>query len=322
MQNVMENWNAQIMEQNGFLPCDKHPYGALGRCYRLSPSLGEGLYWVYGEKDLFDIKIHDFYYHKDTLIHCDVTGYLCLFYYSSISGEQLTPYRRINAGCIQSIAGDKEPYKMLVHKNIPVRSIGIGIAPAYYERHLKEIYPEEYQSPYDAFAKLNQESAFPDLVQLLKQIESYNGEGIAAKLFYRGKVEEIVSLLLSHMAKQDSPSAPKEVSRQDLKQLEIAAAYLNNHYAGNVRLEQLAQFSCMSISKFKVLFKQVYGCSVTDYIQQLRLSHAEFLLAESDLTIGQIAASVGYSTSSRLATLLRQSTGLTPAQYRKMARRK
>ena len=273
MQNVMENWNAQIMEQNGFLPCDKHPYGSLGRCYRLSSSLGEGLYWVYGEKDLFDIKIHDFYYHKDTLIHCDVTGYLCLFHYSSISGEQLTPYRRINAGCIQSIAGGKEPYKMLVHKNIPVRSIGIGIAPAYYEQHLKEIYPEEYQNPYDAFAKLNQESAFPDLVQLLKQIE-------------------------------------------------IAATYLNNHYAGNVCLEQLAQFSCMSISKFKVLFKRVYGCSITSYIQQLRLSHAECLLAESDLTIGQIATSVGYSTSSRLATLLRQSTGLTPAQYRKMARRK
>ena len=187
---------------------------------------------------------------------------------------------------------------------------------------MKTCYPEEYVNPYDAFAKLDQEEVFPELVILLKQIENYRGEGMAAKLFYKGKIDEVVSLLLSRLMNQSTKKNLTEVSKQDLKQLEVAVSYLNDHYASDIPLEQLAQFACMSVSKFKMVFKRVYGCSVTKYIQHRRLSHAECLLAESELTIGQIAESVGYSTSSRLASLLRESTGLTPAEYRKMAQLK
>jgi len=69
-------------------------------------------------------------------------------------------------------------------------------------------------------------------------------------------------------------------------------------------------------------FKKVYGCTITEYIQQRRMSQAEYLLAHTDLQIGQIAQTIGYSTSSRFAELFRRSTGLLPLEYRKMAKRK
>ena len=322
MQSIMETWNGQIVEPHGFCPCNEHPYGPLGQCWRLSSKIGEGVFWAYGEKDLYDIKIHNFHFHKDTMIECDVSGYLSIYYYDSISGEQLSPYRRMDAGCIQSIAGSEEPYKMWVHKNIPIKSIGIGITPAYYEQHMKSQYPEEYLNPYEAFAKLDQEEVFPELVFLLKQIESYRGDGLAAKLFYQGKVNEVLSLLLDRLLNQSKKVHNNDLSKQDIKQMEVAVSYINDHYASDIPLEQLAQFACMSVSKFKIVFQRMYHCSATEYIQQRRLSHAECLLADSELTVGQIAASVGYSTSSRLAKLFRESTGLTPAEYRKMSHRK
>lgn len=288
----------------------------------MSSEIGEGYFGAYGKKDLFDIKIHDFYYYKDTLVESKVSGYLCIFYYDSISGEQLTPYRRINAGCIQSIAGGDEPYKIWIHKKIPIRSIGIGIAPAYYEQYMQKTYPEEYFSPFTAFADLDQEAIFPELIILLKQVENYRGEGMAAKLFYESKVSEVVSMLLSRLKNQSKKPKKTEISEQDLKQIELAGAYINDHYASDIPLEQLAGFACMSLSKFKLQFQKVYNCSVTSYIQQRRLSHAECLLMTSDLTIGQIAKSVGYSTSSRLSELFRQSTGLTPVEYRKIMQQK
>lgn len=318
MQKTMENWNADIIEPYGFTICNTHSYNKSGRCWKLSPELGEGFFWAYGEKDLFDIKIHDFYYHKDTLVESKIPGYLSISYYDSISGEQLTPYRRINAGCIQSVVGSDEPYKIWIHKNIPVRSIGIGISPAYYEEYMRALYQEEYSNPYTAFAMLNQEAVFPELVVLLKQVENYHGDGIAAKLFYSGKVAEVVSMLFTRLKNQKKEKDIRRISEQDIKQIELAASYINDHYAREIPLEHLAGFACMSLSKFKNLFQKVYNCSVTGYIQQRRLSHAECLLAESDLTIGQIAKSVGYSTSSRLAVLFRESTGLTPIEYRKM----
>lgn len=319
MLSSMENWNGMVISPYGFVPYSgKHKYGTMGQCWKLMPDVGNGYFWVYGEKDLFDIKIHNFYFNEDTLIESDVSGYLSIFYYDSISGEQLKPYRRLNAGCIQSIAGNNEPYKMWVHKKIPIRCIGIGISPSYYEDYLKAHYPEEYLNPSSAFAQLNQDATFPELVFLLKQVKNYRGNGIAAKMFYEGKVTEVVALLLERMKSRLKKADNLTVSHADMRQMQTAIAYLNDHYSCNISLGQLSNISCMSTTKFKLLFKKLNGCTVTSYIQHRRLSHAECLLSETDLTIEQIAKSVGYSTSSRLAELFRQSIGLTPLKYRKM----
>lgn len=323
MQNKIEKWNIFSLDPRNFIPCENnHGYSSVGRCWKLSPQYGEGLLWAYGQEDFFDIKIHDFFFHEDALIECGISGYLSIFYYDSISGEQLTPYRRMNAGCIQSIAGNDEPYKILVHKKIPVRCIGIGISPAYYTEYLKTHFAEEYVNPYNAFAGLNQEENFPDLVLLLKQVENYRGDGIAAKLFYEGKISEVISRLMEHTKKSSQKAQKMEVNKQDLQQIETVVSYINDHYSCDIPFDHLTQIACMSATKFRTVFKKVHGCTVTDYIQQRRLSHAECLLSETDLPIRQIANSVGYSTSSRLSTLFRNSTGLTPLEYRNMVRPK
>ena len=49
--------------------------------------------------------------------------------------------------------------------------------------------------------------------------------------------------------------------------------------------------------------KQSQGCTITEYVQQRRMSQAEHLLIDTDFTMGQIAEMIGYSTSSRFAEL-------------------
>ena len=73
---------------------------------------------------------------------------------------------------------------------------------------------------------------------------------------------------------------------------------------------------------FPSCFKKYYDCTITEYVQQRRMSQAEYLLAYTELTVGQVAQTVGYSTSSRFAELFRKSTGLLPLEYRKNAQRK
>lgn len=99
-------------------------------------------------------------------------------------------------------------------------------------------------------------------------------------------------------------------------------AYLNDHYAFEIPSERLSQIAAMGTTKLKTTFKQFHNCTVTEYIQQRRMSQAEHLLSKTDLTIGQIAQAVGYSTSSRFAELFRRSTGILPGEYRKIAQRK
>lgn len=156
--------------------------------------------------------------------------------------------------------------------------------------------------------------------RLLTEIKNYRGEGIAAKLFYEGKVAEAVSMVVEYQ-KKHSEKITQKLSRQDIESIQTVASYLGDHYASDISLERLTQIACMGTTKLKSCFKKYYDCTITEYIQQRRMSQAEYLLAYTDLSVGQIAQTIGYSTSSRFAELFRKSTGLLPMEYRKMAQK-
>ena len=320
--SIIADYYEPLLTDNHFIPADdNNSFNSAGQCWRLSHEFGEGFYWVYAKKDLYDIKIHDFYFHDDFFMEFNLPECLSITRYDSISGEELSPYRRLSAGCIKTFIGGYTPYKALIHKNIPIRSIGIEIAPAYYEDYLKKLYPEAQINPVDAFRKIDQTSDFPEMSRLLTEIKDYRGEGVAAKLFYEGKVAEAVSMVVEYQKKHPEKTAHK-LSQQDIESIQTVASYLSDHYASNISLERLTQIACMGTTKLKTCFKKYYDCTITEYIQQRRMSQAEYLLAYTELTVGQVAQTIGYSTSSRFAELFRKSTGLLPLEYRKTAKRK
>lgn len=318
----IENYYQHKLLENGF--CEEPANGSfnpIGKLYSIPSKIGEGVYWVYGQKNLYDIKIHDFYFYEDSFFDLQSRECLGICYYESIYGEEISPYRRLTAGCVKCFIGGLSPCKTLVHKNIPIRTIDIEIMPAYYEQYLKETFPSVYTDPHEAFHNISWSDNFPEMVHLLRQIWHYQGDGIAAKLFYEGKVAEALSLILEYNRRQKNV-VEVQISNQDMKSLENVTAYINDHFNNSISVEHLCRIACMGRTKFKTLFKQAYRCTVTEYIEQRRLSHAESLLTATDFTIEQIAAAIGYSNAGRFANSFKKSTGLFPAEYRKMARRK
>lgn len=320
MHDVIEETYAPALREYGFVPDpENHRYGPNGLCWRMEGSGGSGYYWVYGQRDLFVIKIHDFYFSNDSFMEFRIPSCLSVTYYESIAGEELSPYRRLTAGCVKTFLGGLEPYRVFIHKNIPITSIGIEITPAYYETYLKEQYPDEYVHPLEAFRAVDQTDHFPEMVRLLEQVKNYRGQGIAARLFYEAKAAEAVSLVVERS--RSKPAVQRELSPADRQQIMNVTAYINDHFALDLPQERLARVACMGTTKLKSAFRQYHSCTITEYIQQRRMSHAEHLLAETGLSIGQIAETVGYRSASRFAELFRKSTGLLPVEYRKRAQR-
>lgn len=287
---ILKKYNT-LLTESSFIPIPScAQFSPAGSSWQLSPALGGGYYWLYAQKDLFDIKIHDFYFHNDFVLNFDIPEGISITRYDSISGEELNPYRRLSAGSIQTIVGGKQNYKAIIHKRIPTHSVGIEVFPAYYEDYLKKQHPDAYFDLPTAFQCVDQAADFPAMSKLLFEIENYRGEGVAAALFY-------------------------------MEGLENVAGYITDHYAFDIPLSRLASIACMSESKLKASFKRQFGCSVTQYIQGRRMSQAEHLLINTDFTMGQIAQMIGYTTSSRFAELFKKSTGILPIEYRKIARK-
>jgi len=78
----------------------------------------------------------------------------------------------------------------------------------------------------------------------------------------------------------------------------------------------------MGTTKFKKTFKEYFECTVNDYIRDVRLDHAEHLLAYTDLPVGEIAKAVGYSAAGHFAGLFCEHTGVLPLEYRKITHKR
>lgn len=82
--------------------------------------------------------------------------------------------------------------------------------------------------------------------------------------------------------------------------------------------EQLAQAIAVSKSKLLKDFKKLFGMPPGSYWRHLRMQKAASLLIESDKSVKEISAAIGFSSDSSFIAAFKQSfNNLTPEEYRK-----
>ncbi|GIQ70280.1 AraC family transcriptional regulator [Xylanibacillus composti] len=318
MKDIIAEVFVPCLVDNGFyLDDENESLGREGISYTLASDKGRGYFWAYSHQNLFSVYVQDFVLYEDLFLAYKQPAYISINYYDSVSGEELEPSKRLACHCIKGHIGQKNVYRAVYHKNVPIRSTGIVIIPEYFEDYLTSNYPGDYRDLRSAFSRMDGEEDFPELVFLLRQIRNYRGTGLSAKLFYEGKVKEALSLIVEKSSLVSQPPFTKSLSSQDLDGLTAVTAYIDEQFASDLHLEQLARIACMGTTKLKYTFKQAYHCTITEYIQHRRMSHAEHLLANSDLYVNQIAQIVGYKNTGRFCGLFRKNTGMTPNEYRK-----
>ena len=319
MSKQLEKMYRDIFADTGVIPCAPVPgFNPNGKFYKMNSELGRGHCWVYQCNPYVTITIMNQIHYEDTYCAFEQPEYICVGYFYSVSGEILTPYRRLTSGTIQAYVGKKSEYRMILHKKIPIESVSITFMPEYYRKYLSKKYSDLYENPSDAFTKIDGCSDFPELITVFNQIKSYMGDGISARLFYESKVTEALSIILEKAKNLNKEHFRHRFSipKDDLDAVVSIASYINDHYATNIRIDFLAQIACMSQAKLKYIFKHVYCMSIQQYIVTRRITHAEHLLRDTALPVSQIAEMVGYKYISSLSDMFRQHTGMKPTEYR------
>src|SRR5713226_6232217 len=80
---------------------------------------------------------------------------------------------------------------------------------------------------------------------------------------------------------------------------------------------KVADSATLHIVHLARVFRRLCGCSVGEYIRQLRIEYAAHELRSSQRTLADIAAGAGFSDQSHFCRTFKLSTGATPAQYRR-----
>jgi AraC-like DNA-binding protein/quercetin dioxygenase-like cupin family protein len=94
-------------------------------------------------------------------------------------------------------------------------------------------------------------------------------------------------------------------------------SFIENNYNQKLSLKELARENCYTPSYFSHMFKECFGKTFTDYLQDRRIEKALELLKHSALSIEQIAFEVGYTDKKQFYKPFRERLGLTPGDYRK-----
>lgn len=101
-----------------------------------------------------------------------------------------------------------------------------------------------------------------------------------------------------------------------------AQQWLHDRVTTALNFSNLANQLNMSQRTLNRRFKRATGVSPGRYLQQLRLEHARELLRDSNLSVTEIAAKVGYQDVGYFSTLFRAQMALSPTAYRKSVRGK
>jgi AraC family transcriptional regulator len=93
-------------------------------------------------------------------------------------------------------------------------------------------------------------------------------------------------------------------------------AYLNDTYAQNTPLSELAAIAQLHPVSMARQFQKRHRCTIGEYVRALRIERALQDLADERKPIAEIAAEHGFSDQSHLTRQLRLATGMTPARWR------
>lgn len=124
------------------------------------------------------------------------------------------------------------------------------------------------------------------------------------EIVYRALQAEQYSRLVERAARE---SANNPVS--------AIIAYVRDHIAEPLSVNEMAEQAFMSPSAFSHLFRDVTGRSPYQFVKEMRLNKARELLVEDESNVTQISKAVGYRSTSHFINEFRDRFGVTPRAF-------
>ena len=126
----------------------------------------------------------------------------------------------------------------------------------------------------------------------------------------------VLYILASHFGWNDT-AALEHPRTQEARRIRQLHEYLLAHFAEKVPLTTAASIVAMSKSNFVRYFKRVTGQTFVPYLSRLRLEKALQLLKETEMSIAEIAAAVGFSDQSYFDKTFRRHFNQSPREMRR-----
>lgn len=154
----------------------------------------------------------------------------------------------------------------------------------------------------------------------LKELESeiFEKYGIAcntAEIKYKNKNQILAATKLLEIC--TDYMILREMIEEENEKLSVAAkAYIDAHLAEEINIYDLCEYLGTSRTKLYETFKKDCGVGIAAYIKDKRLVTARRLLKNTELTVSDVSASVGFYDYNYFSRVYKQKYGISPHKDR------
>ncbi|HEX5654534.1 MAG TPA: helix-turn-helix transcriptional regulator, partial [Chitinophagaceae bacterium] len=118
----------------------------------------------------------------------------------------------------------------------------------------------------------------------------------------------------SELPTESKTNSPNKIDRKFIN--EFTALVENNLSNEDFAVDDICKKIGISRVQLYRKVKALIGYNVNDYILNVRLHKAKFLLAKENLTISEVSFRVGFSSQGYFSTVFKSRFGVTPSEFK------
>lgn len=156
----------------------------------------------------------------------------------------------------------------------------------------------------------------PAIKLVLQQILNCPYQGSIQRIYLEGKASELIALQSVQFLQQHSTKSQHyRLKSSDIERIHQARTLVTHQLDNPPSLLNLARSVGLNDCTLKRGFRQVFGTTVFGYIRQQRLLKARQLLQNGEMSVAEVACSVGYSHPGYFAAAFKREFGMSPKAF-------
>lgn len=131
------------------------------------------------------------------------------------------------------------------------------------------------------------------------------------------KTEEICLWSRNMLEKFMNEDSNKD--QKNIQAVQKAAEYIQENFRNKIAIEDIAQVVYLSPCYVSRIFKQSLGCTLMEYLTQVRLEEAKVMLKNPKYNVMQVAEGSGFEDPAYFTRVFKKLEGITPSRFKQHA---
>lgn len=149
-------------------------------------------------------------------------------------------------------------------------------------------------------------------------LREYQESPVYSEQFLRVYILELLLIFAREYYLIPYQKETSEIFNKYKSAVERAIAYINEHYAEPLTLEQVCKYSTVSKTYFCYLFKMLTHQTFVEYLLNIRIGQAMRLLETTDFPITKICYDVGFNDLTHFSRTFKKIVGVSARTYRSL----